>query len=111
MGVVVGHHVARRPGALDVVAVGPEALHIHRPEDPPVHGLQAVAGVGQRARYDDRHGVVQEGALHLLLDLDDLDPVARLGGHGLRIVGGLGRGDVTHGWSYRSRVAWRRSEV
>ena len=52
---------------------GPVALHVHVVEDPPVHRLQAVADVGQGPRHDDRHGVVQEGALHLVLDLDRLD--------------------------------------
>ena len=38
-----------------------------------MHRLEAVARVGQGPRHDDRHGVVEEGALHLLLDLDRLD--------------------------------------
>ena len=105
VGVVVGHDVAGGAGALDVVAVGPEALHVHRPQDPAVHGLQAVAGVGQRPRHDDRHRVVQEGALHLLLDLDDLDAVARSSRAGAGLVGRLGRGDVTHGGFDRSELA------
>ena len=45
--VVVGHRVAGDAGALDVVAVGPEALHLHVPEDPAVHRLEPVADVGQ----------------------------------------------------------------
>jgi len=96
VGVVVGHDMARRAGALDVVAVGPEALHVHRPQDAAVHRLEAVACVRKRTGHDDRHRVVQEGALHLLLDLDDLDGVARVLGRGL-LVGRLGRGDVSHG--------------
>ena len=46
---------------------------VHAPEDAAVHRLEAVAHVGQGAGDDDRHGVVEEGALHLLLDLDRLD--------------------------------------
>ena len=36
--------------------------------------LEAVADVGQGPGHDDRHGVVQEGPLHLVLDVDRLDP-------------------------------------
>ena len=77
--VVLAHHVAddarrtcvcwrsgRRPGVE------------HPVEDPAVHRLQPVADVGQRARHDDRHRVVEERALHLLLDLDGLDVAQRL---------------------------------
>jgi hypothetical protein len=46
---------------------------VHVPEDPAVHRLEAVAHVGQRTRHDDRHGVVEEGPLHLVFDLDGLD--------------------------------------
>src|SRR5207248_5700894 len=40
------------------------------PEDAAVHRLEAVAHVRQRPLRDDRHGVVEERPLHLLLDLD-----------------------------------------
>ena len=50
-----------------------------------VHGLEPVAHVGQRPRHDDGHGVLEERALHLLLDLDGLD--RRWGG-----LGNLGPG-------------------
>ena len=69
----LGHRVAGDAGALDEGAVGPEALLLHVPDDPPVHRLEAVAHVRQGAGHDDGHGVVQEGPLHLLLDLDRLD--------------------------------------
>ena len=50
-----------------------EALVVHGPQDAAMHGLQAITGIGQRAADDDRHRIVEEGALHLLLDLDDGD--------------------------------------
>ena len=54
--------------------------------------LEAVAHVGQGPLHDDPHGVLQEGALHLLLDLDRLDRQA-LG----RLAGRRRRGgDVAH---------------
>ncbi len=71
--VELAHDVADRGRALRVVPLRPQAAGVHAVEDPPVHGLQAVARVGQRARGDDRHRVVQEGAFHLLLDLDRFD--------------------------------------
>ena len=73
VGVVLAHDVAGDPGALHGGPVGAGAEVVHAPEDPAVHRLEAVAGVGQGPRHDDRHRVVEEGALHLLLDLDRLD--------------------------------------
>ena len=51
-------------------AVRAQAHLGHRVEDPALHRLQAVAGVGQGAGVDDRVGVLQERPLHLLLDVD-----------------------------------------
>ena len=76
---VLAHHVAddaralaRRP-AIFVAALA------HRVEDPAMHRLQAVAHVGQRSRHDHAHGVIEVGALHLLLDRDDLYGAGRVG--------------------------------
>ena len=33
-----------------------------------MHRLQAVARIGQRARHDHAHGVIEVGALHLVED-------------------------------------------
>src|ERR1700710_599951 len=41
-------------------------------------GLEAVARVGQRAGVDDRVGVLQEGAAHLLVDVDVEDALGEL---------------------------------
>ena len=71
--VVVGHRVARDAGALDEVAVGTEALLLHVPDDPAMHRLEPVTDIGQRPRRDDRHRVVEERALHLVLQADGLD--------------------------------------
>ena len=38
---------------------------VHRVENAPVHGLQAVAYVGQGAADNDAHGVIDIAALHL----------------------------------------------
>jgi hypothetical protein len=109
VGVVLAHHVAGDPGALHVAAVGAGAEVLHAPEDPAVHRLEAVARVGQGPGRDDRHGVVEEGALHLLLDLDRLDRGGEhlAGDHDVvvvvLVVGEVG-GEVRHRGSERP---WR----
>jgi hypothetical protein len=91
------HGVAGDAGALDVGAVGAEALVLHVPDDPAVHGLEAVAHVGERTRHDDRHRVFEERVLHLLVQRDGLDGV-----DGRGVVG------VGHVSSVRSRGCVRR---
>src|SRR5262245_58712840 len=59
--------------------VGTEALLLHVPDDPAVDRLETVAHVREGARHDDRHRVVEEGVLHLLLQRDRTDRVARFG--------------------------------
>ena len=44
------------------------AVLVHRIEDAPVHGLEPVARIGQRARHDHAHGVIEVALLHLLGD-------------------------------------------
>src|SRR3546814_7016391 len=72
-GVVLAHPLAGDAGALHVRPVGAGPELVHPVEDPAVHRLQAITGIGQGPGGDDRHRVVEEGALHLLLDLDRLD--------------------------------------
>ena len=72
--VVVRHHGADRRGRLLVRPVRLQAGLVHPVQHAPVHRLQAVAHVGQRARDDDRHRVVEEARAHLLLELARLDP-------------------------------------
>jgi hypothetical protein len=75
--VIVTHHVAGDARALDAVAIGAIARVEHAPENAAMHGLEAIAHVGQRAADDDRHRVVQERAFHLFLDFDHLHTDAR----------------------------------
>ena len=70
VGVVLAHHVADHAGRLARRLVGRVAGLVHGEEDAAVHRLQAVAHVGQRAGDDHAHGVIEVGALHLLLDRD-----------------------------------------
>ena len=70
VGMVVAHDVADDLGGLGVLLVELEAHLLHAVEDAAVDGLEAVADVGQGAADDDRHGVVEIGAAHLLFDVD-----------------------------------------
>ncbi len=70
VGVQPAHHLADDAGALDVPAVGEEPHLVHRVQDPALHGLEAVAGVGEGAGVDDRVGVLQERRAHLVAHVD-----------------------------------------
>ena len=45
----------------------------HGVQDAAVHGLQAVAHVGQRAAHDDAHGVVEIRLAHLVFEIHGQD--------------------------------------
>ncbi len=78
MGMILAHDVAHdhaRRFAIGLVPV--VAVLVHRKENAPVHGLEPVARVGQRARNDHAHGVIEIGALQLVLDRDVADARAR----------------------------------
>ena len=68
--VIFAHHVADHARRFDVFLVGRVALLVHRMQDAAMHRLQAVTRVGQRARHDHAHGVIEIAALHLLGDRD-----------------------------------------
>ena len=70
--VIFAQHLAHHLGALHVLAVVQQPHVVHRIQNPPVHRLQPVADVGQRAPDDDRHRVVEIGALHLFFNVDRL---------------------------------------
>ena len=68
--VVLAHDVADESGRLLVGPVVPVRLLPHPEEDAAVHGLEAVAHVGERAPDDDGHRVVEIAPLDLLFDGD-----------------------------------------
>ena len=68
--VIFAHHVADHARRFDVFLVGRVALLVHRMQNAAMNGLQAVARIGQRARHDHAHGVIEIAALHLLGDGD-----------------------------------------
>ena len=65
VGVIASQHVAHAGGGLLEGSVAGQVVLVHGVEDTPVHGLQAVAHVGQRPSHDDGHGVFDIGVLHL----------------------------------------------
>ena len=67
---VVAGGVAADLRALAVAAIRREAQVVHRDQDAPLHGLQAVAHIGNRARHDHAHRVIEVRLLHLGLNFD-----------------------------------------
>jgi hypothetical protein len=57
-------------GAFAVGLRGSEAELVHAKKDAAVHGLQAVADVGQRTADDHAHGVIEVGLLHFRFDIN-----------------------------------------
>ncbi len=68
--VVLAEHFADDLGALAVGARGGESQLVHAEENSAVHGLQAVAHVGQGAPDDYAHGVIEVRLLHFRFDID-----------------------------------------
>ncbi len=58
---------------LEPRAVRLETRLVHRVQHAAMHRLEPVARIGQRARDDDAHRVVDEARAHLLLELAALD--------------------------------------
>jgi hypothetical protein len=66
VGVIPAQHVAHAGGGLLQGLVIGQVVLVHGIQDTPVHGLETVPHVGQRPVDDDRHGVFDKGAFHLL---------------------------------------------
>ena len=67
---IIAGSVAADFGAFAVAAIGSEAEIVHGHEDAALHGLEAVAHVGEGARDDDAHGVVEIRLAHFGFDID-----------------------------------------
>ena len=68
MGMVFTDHVTDDTRRFAIGLVGRVAVFIHRIENAPMHGLQAVAHIGERTRHDHAHRVIKIAALHLIRD-------------------------------------------
>ena len=84
MRVIVSHHVARDLGRFAERPARGEPEFAHGKEDPPVHGLQPVARVGQRAMHDRRERILQIARADRARE--------RLGGDLRGFVEGIGHG-------------------
>jgi hypothetical protein len=68
--VVLTDHVADDTGRLLVGPVPVVVELVHGKQHAPVHRLEAVARIGQRAAHDHAHGVIEVAAPHLLFKTD-----------------------------------------
>ena len=70
MGMVLAHDVADDQRRLAVGLVPVAAILMHRVKNAAMHGLEAVARIGQRAADDHAHGVIEIGFLQFVFDGD-----------------------------------------
>jgi hypothetical protein len=68
MGVVVTHDLAHDLGRLSVRPVRGQPHFVHAVQNAPVHRLQSVPHVGERATDDHAHGVIEIRRAHLVFD-------------------------------------------
>ena len=80
VGVIFAEHFAHHTGALAVRPVAGEAQLVHRVENPAMHRLEAVAGIGQGPTHDHTHRVLQIGARHLVAQVRLNDPIVGIAG-------------------------------
>ena len=66
--VILADHVADHARGFAVRLVPLVAVLVHRVEDAPVHWLQPVPRIRQRAGHDHAHGVIEVALFHLLGD-------------------------------------------
>jgi hypothetical protein len=67
---VLAHHFTDDFGALASGLVGRQSHFVHAEEDAAIHGLEAVADIGERAAHNHAHGVIEIRAPHLIFDID-----------------------------------------
>ena len=62
---VLAKHFTNDTGAFLVDRARANSHVVHRVQNTPVHRLEAVARIGQGARDNDAHGIIQVRAAHL----------------------------------------------
>ena len=72
------HDLADDALGLHVSLVGAQPHLIHLEQDAALHGLEAIARVGERASVDHRDGILQEGPTHLIGHVDLCDVLVLL---------------------------------
>ena len=73
VGVVLAEDVPDNTGTLAVRPIRREPELLHRIQDPALHGLESIPGIGQGSSHDHAHRVFEVGALHLLMQGDRLN--------------------------------------
>ena len=76
----LAHHLADDAGAFGETLVGIEPQQPHGVHDAPVHGLQPVAHIGQRAVHDGRQRIGEIALFERLFQVDRLDVITAAGG-------------------------------
>jgi len=71
--VILAQHLTDDACRLLIGLVGPQAQVVHGVENAAMHRLQPIAHVGQRARNDDAHRVIEIRRLHLCVNIDLLN--------------------------------------
>jgi hypothetical protein len=89
---VASHRITDDTGRFLVRTGGLDVLAVQREQDPAMHGLEAVAGVGEGTGDDDAQGIGHEGGAELLHD-GSIEHEARTGREG----SGSGSGTLFHG--------------
>ena len=78
VGMVLAQHLTDDTGAFLVrLGVIQPQVVVYGIEDAAVYGLQAIAHIGQRARHDHAHGVIEIGALHFVDNICRADKANR----------------------------------
>lgn len=113
MRVIFTDHVADDTGRLLIRPIPIVVELVHRKQNSPVHGLEAIAGIGEGATDNHAHGVIEVTASHFLFEADRQSFFGKLGhdnsddignGH-FRCNAVLRAGNITRGialLSYRS---------
>ncbi len=70
MRMIIAQHFADDAGALPVRPVERQPHLGHGEENPPMHRLQTVPNIGQRAADDHAHRVIEIRPAHLVFDVD-----------------------------------------
>ena len=69
MGMVLTQHLADHGGRFTISGVIEHTHVVHGKKYSALHRLEAISDIGQRARHDDRHGIVDIGGLHGSFDV------------------------------------------
>ena len=67
---IIAGSIAANLRAFAIAAIGSESQIVHGHQDAALHRLESVAHVGQRARDDHAHGIVEIRLAHFYFDID-----------------------------------------